>query len=156
MSFHKVWRRKMNAIRILLKDHEEVGRLLHQYVDAGEEAYQQKQSVADRVIEAITNHARLEDEILFPALKEKGGEDGEEMALEAVEEHDLTRYLLNRLKKTKAQDKKFDARFKVLMENTHMHFLEEEREIFPKAKKILKGELEKMGKEMEALRKEMK
>jgi hemerythrin-like domain-containing protein len=149
-------RRKMNAIRILLKDHEEIGKLLHQFVEAGEEAYQQKQTIAEKVIEQITNHARLEDEILFPALKKKGGEEGEEMATEAVEEHDLTRYLLNRLKKTRAEDKKFDARFKILMENLHMHFLEEEREIFPKAKKTLKGELEKMGKEMEALKKQMK
>ena len=146
----------MNAIRILLKDHEEIGKLLHQFVDAGEEAYQQKQAIAEKVIVEITNHARLEDEILFPALKEKGGEEGEEMALEAVEEHELTRFLLNRLKKTKAEDKKFDARVKILMENVHMHFLEEERETFPKAKKTLKGELEKMGKEMEALRKQMK
>lgn len=146
----------MNAIRILLKDHEEVGKLFNQYVLAGEGAYQQKKTVADRLIEEITNHARLEDEILFPALKEKGGEDGEDMALEAMEEHDLTRYLMNRLQKTKAEDKRFDARFKVLMESSKQHFLEEEREIFPKAKKVLNGDLEKLGKEMEALKKQMK
>jgi hypothetical protein len=57
----------------------------------------------------------MDNESLFSALKEKGGEEGEEMALEAVEEHDLTRY--GRLKKTKAEDKKSDARFKVLMES---------------------------------------
>lgn len=145
----------MNAIRHLLREHEEIGKLFNQYVDAGEEAYKQKQAIADKVIEEITKHARLEDEILFPALKEKGGEEGEEMALEGMEEHDVTRFMLNRLGKTKAEDKRFDARFKALMESSKHHFMEEEREIFPKAKKVLKGELNRLGKEMEALEKQM-
>ena len=146
----------MNAIRHLLKEHEEIGKLFNQFVDAGEEAYKEKQTIAEKVIEEIGKHARLEDEILFPALKEKGGEEGEEMALEGEEEHEVTRFMLNRLQKTKAEDKKFNPRFKALMESSKHHFMEEEREIFPKAKKVLKGELERMGKEMTALEKQMK
>jgi hemerythrin-like domain-containing protein len=146
----------MNAIRHLLKEHEEIGKLFNQFVDAGEEAYQQKQTIAEKVIEEIEKHARLEDEILFPALKEKGGEEGEEMALEGEEEHEVTRFMLDRLRKTKAEDKKFNPRFKALMESAKHHFMEEEREIFPKAKKALKGELNRLGKEMEALEKQMK
>lgn len=146
----------MNAIRVLLRDHEEIGKLFNQFVEAGEEAYKQKQTIADKVIDEITRHARLEDEILFPALKEKGGEEGEEMALEGMEEHDVTRFMLDRLKKTKAEDKKFNPRFKALMESSKHHFMEEEREIFPKAKKTLKGDLERLGKAMQALQKQMK
>jgi hemerythrin-like domain-containing protein len=145
----------MNAIQLLLRDHNEIQKLFNLYVEAGDDAHKQKETIAERVIEKITRHARLEDDILFPALKEKGGEEGEEMALEAVEEHDLTRYLMGRLKKTKAEDTKFDARFKVLMESAKHHFMEEELQIFPKAKKTLKGELERMGKEMQALEKQL-
>lgn len=147
---------EMNAIRHLLKEHEEIGKLFNQFVDAGEEAYKEKQTIAEKVIEGIEKHARLEDEVLFPALKEKGGEEGEEMALEGEEEHEVTRFMLDRLKKTKAEDKKFKARFKALMESSKHHFMEEEREIFPKAKKTLGSELNRLGKEMAALEKQMK
>ena len=146
----------MNAIRHLLREHEEIAKLFNQYVAAGEEAYKEKKAIADKVIEAITRHARLEDEILFPAMKEKGGEEAEELAIEGMEEHDVTRYMLDKLRKTKPEDKKFDPRFKMLIESAKDHFKEEELEIFPKAKKTLKGELNRLGAEMAALEKQMK
>jgi hemerythrin-like domain-containing protein len=146
----------MNAIRVLLKDHEDIGKLFSQFVEAGEEAHKQKQAIAARVIEEITKHARMEEQTLFKAMQEKGGEEAEEMALEGREEHDMARFLMDRLKKTKAEDKRFVPRFKALMEASRNHFLEEEMEIFPKAKKVLKGDLERLGKEMQALKKQMK
>ncbi len=68
----------------------------------------------------------------------------------------MAEFIMNRLKKTKPADKNFDARFKVLMEYIKTHFAEEEREIFPQAKEALGPELTRLGKEMEALDKEMK
>ena len=146
----------MNAIRHLLREHEEIAKLFNQYVAAGEDAYKQKKAIADKVIEAITRHARLEDEILFPAMKEKGGEEAEELAIEGMEEHDVTRFMLDKLRKTKPEDKKFDPRFKMLIESAKDHFKEEELEIFPQAKKTLKGDLDRLGTEMAALEKKMK
>ena len=146
----------MNAIRNLLSDHEEVYKLFNQYVDAGEEALQKRQSIMEKVIQEITENARKEEEILFPAFQEKGGEEAEELVLEGTEEHRVAEFIMNRLKKTKPKDKNFDARFKVLMELIKTHFAEEEREIFPQAKKALGAQLNQLGKEMEALDKEMK
>lgn len=146
----------MNAIRNLLTDHEEVYKLFNQYVDAGEEAFQKKQSIMEKVIEEIMENARKEEEILFPAFKEKGGEEAEELVLEGTEEHRVAEFIMNRLKKTNPEDKNFDARFKVLMEFMKTHFAEEEREIFPQAKKSLAAELTQLGREMEALEKKLK
>lgn len=145
----------MNAIRHLLKEHEEIGKLFNQFVEAGDEAYKQKQTIAEKVIEEISMHARLEEEILFPAMEEKGGEEEKEMVQEGIEEHHVTRFMLDRLEKTSPEDETFNPKFKALMESTKHHFMEEERDIFPKAKKLLKGELDRLGEEMEALEKEM-
>jgi hemerythrin-like domain-containing protein len=41
------------------------------------------------------------------------------------------------------------------MESTKHHFMEEERKIFPKAKKVLQGELDRLGEEMDTLEKQM-
>ena len=146
----------MNAIRHLLKEHEEIGKLFNQFVDAGEQAYKQKQTIAEKVIEEISVHARLEEEVLFRAMEEKGGEEEKEMVQEGIEEHHLTRFMLDRLGKTQPEDETFNPKFKALMESSKHHFMEEEREIFPKAKKILKAELDRLGEEMEALEKKMR
>ena len=145
----------MNAIRHLLKDHEEVGKLFNQFVETGDEAYQQKQMIAEQVVEEIAKHAKLEEEVLFPAFREKGGEEAEEIVQEAIEEHPITELMIDRLQKVKPEDKRFDARFKVLMESTKHHFMEEERELFPKAKKALQGDLDRLGKEMTAFEKQL-
>ncbi len=144
----------MNAIRNLLTDHEEVYKLFNQFVDAGEEAYKKKQTIADRAIEEIMENAKKEEEVLFPAFQEKGGEEAEELVLELTEEHRVTEFIMDRLKNTNPEDKLFDARFKVLMENIKHHFAEEEREAFPKAKKALEGEMGQLLEEMEALEKQ--
>jgi hemerythrin-like domain-containing protein len=146
----------MNAIRNLLKDHEEVYKLFNQFVDAGEEAYKQKQTIAEKAIEEIMENAKKEEEVLFPAFKEKGGEEAEEMVLEGIEEHRVAEFIMNKIKKTQPEDKKFDVRFKVLMEVMKHHFQEEELEVFPKAKKVLEGELNRLGEEMDAVEKRMK
>lgn len=145
----------MDAIQHLLNQHVEIVKLFHKYVETGEHAYKQKQSIAEELIDVITKHAELEEEVLFSAFKEKGGEEAEEMVLEGVEEHEVTEFIMDRLRNASPEDKAFDAKFKVLMENIKLHFLEEEREIFPKAQKVLKGDLDRLGEEMEALEKEL-
>ena len=144
----------MNAIQHLLNQHVEIVKLFHKYVETGERAYKQKQSIAEELIDVITKHAELEEEVLFSAFKEKGGEEAEEMVLEGVEEHEVAEFIMDRLRNASPEDKAFDAKFKVLMENIKLHFLEEEREIFPKAQKVLKGDLDRLGEEMVALEKE--
>lgn len=146
---------KLNAIQHLLNQHVEIVKLFHKYVETGEQAHKQKQSIAEELIDAITKHAELEEEVLFSAFKEKGGEEAEEMVLEGVEEHEVAEFIMERLRSASPEDKAFDAIFKVLMENIKLHFLEEEREIFPKAQKVLKGDLDRLGEEMEALEKEL-
>jgi hemerythrin-like domain-containing protein len=135
----------------MLKDHEDIGKLFNQYVDAGEEAYDTKKDLAKNVIERITRHAEMEEKVLFNAFKEKGGEEAEEMVVYGTEEHQVTKFIMDRLGRTNPQDKTFDARFKVLMEGSRHHFLDEEMEIFPKIKKVLSGtELNKLGEAMKA------
>jgi hemerythrin-like domain-containing protein len=146
----------MDAIRQLLKDHEEVEKFYHQWVLAGEEAFEKKKSIAMEVIEEITHHVEKEEKVLFPAFVEKGGEEAEEMVNHGLEEHRITEFIMARLKTTNAKDKSFDAKFSALMESTKHHYEFEETEVFPKAKKALEGELKRLGEKMDALKEKRK
>jgi hemerythrin-like domain-containing protein len=146
----------MNAIRYLLKEHEEIGALFNEFADAGEEAHVQKKRIANEVIKRIAHHAKLEENILFPAFEKKGGKEAEDMVEEGLEEHQVVEFVMAHLKKLPAANKSFDAKFKVLVENAKQHFEEEELEVFPKVKKALGKDLERLGKEMAAMEKRMK
>ena len=143
----------MNAIEHLLRDHEEIEKLFHQFTEA--QQLTEQQAITQTTMGEIMKHAQLEEQILFPVLAEKGGEEGREMVREAIEQHRVTELMMDRLQKTAPDEENFDVRFKVLMESTKHHFLEEEREFFPRAKKVLEGELDRLGMEMDNFEKQM-
>ncbi len=141
----------MNAVQMLIQDHEEIRELFSQFEEAGEQTYKQKQTIAEKVIEKITTHSELEERIFYPAVRENADKETRELILEGIEEHRLADFLMKRLQEALAEDETFDARFKILTESVQDHLKEEERELFPEAKKILSGELDQLGFKMEAL-----
>ncbi len=66
----------MNAIRYLLKVHEEIGKLFSQFAEAGDQAYKQKQTIAEQVIEKMTMNAEMADEVIFPAFAKRWRRSG--------------------------------------------------------------------------------
>jgi hemerythrin-like domain-containing protein len=92
-------------------------------------------------------HTKLEEEIFYPAMREKGGELAD-MIAEATEEHHVVDLLVAELEKLNSADEQYDAKFTVLMENVEHHVEEEEGQLFPKAGKALRGELDELGDEM--------
>ena len=79
------------------------------------------------------------------------------MFFEALEEHRAAGDLvLPDLLKTDAASEKFSGRAKVLKELVEHHADEEEKEMFPRAKKLLpKAELDELGARLEARKKEL-
>lgn len=78
-------------------------------------------------------HAELEEKLIYPAIREQIDED--EKMNEALEEHHLVHVLIKELKKLKAKDAVFQAKFKVLGELVKHHIEEEEGEMLPAAQK---------------------
>jgi hemerythrin-like domain-containing protein len=103
-------------------------------------------------------HTTIEEEIFYPAFK-AGGEksDDDKMYFEALEEHRAAGDLvLPDLLSTPVGSEKFSGRAKVLMELVKHHADEEEKEMFPRSKKLLgKEELVSLGKQMAARKAEL-
>lgn len=140
----------MNAIELLKKDHQKVAGLFKQYESAGEDASSKKEELFRRIKRELDIHARIEEEIFYPAAKQVPVEEARELVAEAAEEHKQVKTLLAELAGMDAEDERFDAKMKVLKEDVEHHVEEEENEMFPKVKKGLGGDrLEDLGRRLE-------
>lgn len=138
-----------DPITIIKDDHRTVEELFKAYEELGDEAFVHKRDIADRIIENLTVHAEMEEAICYPRFKEALNDEDDKMIEEAYVEHAGAKDLLSDLSALKADDPKFDASMKVLMEQIRHHVEEEEDELLPKVKKEISEDVFKqMGDEM--------
>jgi hypothetical protein len=132
----RAWRRimpnnqKVDAVQLLKKDHTEVKELFEKFEKATDEW--KKEEIADQVDLELRVHSMIEEEILYPALRDLTPD----IVAESFEEHGVVEELLNELATMQLGDDQFEAKFKVMMENVEHHIEEEEKEMFPKAKQV--------------------
>src|SRR5690606_14216230 len=107
----------------------------------------------DRIIELLTVHTYLENEVMYPRVRELLP-DLEDDVLESYEEHHVADVLVMELSTMKPTDERFDAKTTVLIENVDHHIDEEEEDWFPKVRDGLgRKVLQEIGAEMEEARK---
>lgn len=142
-----------DAIVLLKQDHKEIRRLFREFQQAGEDATARKGKLVDQIIEALTVHTYLENEVMYPRVRELLP-DLEEDVLESYEEHHVADLLVVELAAMKPSAERFDAKTTVLIENVSHHIEEEEEEWFPKVRDGLgRKALQEIGAEMLAARK---
>ena len=136
----------MDAFSLLKADHREVAELFDELESASGKS---KLSVFAQIKTALDLHAHIEEKFFYPALEEP--KQTHDITLEAYEEHDVVKKLLQELNRAKAVNDEWEAQTKVLRENVEHHVEEEENELFPKATKVLsRDEIETLGEEMQA------
>ena len=148
----------MNAIELLKNDHETVKDILNQLSETTERAVKKRAELLARLEMELTIHTSIEEDILYPAYREAGGKEQEQMYHEAKEEHRAVDSLvLPDLKATEPGTVEFAARVKVCQEMLEHHIEEEEQEMFPQAKKLLgNARLEELGQQMQQMKQAMK
>ncbi|WP_273822334.1 hemerythrin domain-containing protein [Pseudomonas asplenii] len=148
----------MNAIELLKADHEKVKTLLTQLSESTDRAQKKRTELLQKLELEVTIHTQLEEEILYPAFKEAGGRQQEQMYHEAKEEHrTVDSLVLPDLKNTSPTTPEFAGRVKVVKELLEHHIEEEENEMFPEAEKLLgKEKLESLGEQMQLLKASLK
>ncbi len=126
----------MDAITLLRSDHKTVEQLFKRFEKAGDRAYVEKRQIVDRIIEELSIHAAIEEQVFYPVARETVPAT-EDIALESLEEHHIVKWLLSELTDLDPQHERFDAKVTVLMENVRHHVEEEESEFFPKVREQL-------------------
>jgi hemerythrin superfamily protein len=141
-----------DAIVLLKADHKAVKRLFREFEKAGDEATKQKGDIVRRIIEELTVHTYLENEIMYPEVR-KLLPELEDDVLESYEEHHVADVLCMELWSMDAADERFDAKTTVLIEVVEHHIEEEEDEWFPQVRDGLgRKQLQDMGARMQEAR----
>jgi hemerythrin-like domain-containing protein len=138
----------MDAITMLKDDHKAVEQLFKRFEKAGPRAYVEKRDIVDRIIEELSVHAAVEEQLFYPVARATvpGTED---LALESLEEHAVAKWVLADLEKMSPEDERFDAKVNVLIENVRHHIEEEEQDLFPMVRDELgRNDLSELGEAM--------
>ncbi|MDI5941539.1 hemerythrin domain-containing protein, partial [Micromonospora sp. DH15] len=134
------------------EDHKEMRRLFRAFQDAQDGPASQRQKLVGQILEALTVHTYLENEVMYPEVR-KLLPDLEDDILESYEEHHVADLLCAELATMDADDDHFNAKTTVLIENVEHHVEEEEQEWFPKVREALgRKQLQEIGERMLALR----
>ncbi len=143
-----------DAIVLLKNDHKEIRKLFTQFEKAGENAHAAKGKLVDRMIELLTQHTYIENEVMYPRVRALLPEL-EDDVLESYEEHHVADVLVVELAAMKPDAERFTAKTTVLIENVRHHIEEEEQEWFPKVREGLgRTVLQDIGAEMIEARKQ--
>jgi hemerythrin superfamily protein len=142
--------RQRDAISILRADHKLVDDLFKQYEKSRSDT--RKQALVDQICSALTVHAKVEEEIFYPAMR--GAQKDQDMMDEADIEHASAKELIAQLEAGKPGDDHYDAKVKVLGEYIRHHVKEEQGEMFPKAQKS-KLDLMQLGSEIDTRKAEL-
>ena len=139
----------MDAIVLLKNDHKTVEKLFKQFEKAGDDAKATKRELVDQIVEELSVHAYIEEQIFYPQAR-TAAPDTEDHVLESLEEHHIVKWVLEELRDMDPSDERFDAKVTVLMENVRHHVEEEEQDWFPEVRKEMgRKRLQELGEQLE-------
>jgi len=143
-----------DAIEQLMADHKNVKKLFKEFDKIKEEegAEDERAELAHQICSELTIHTQLEEEIFYPACREAIKET--DLLDEAKVEHASAKELIAQIESMQPDDELFNAKVTVLGEYVNHHVEEEEKELFPQAKKA-KLDTQSLGQEMLELREEL-
>ena len=124
----------LDAIALLKQDHRTVEDLFAQFEKASGDG--RKQTIAEQICLELSVHAKIEEEIFYPACEGKVEED---LLKEAYVEHDGAKLLIAQIMAGEPSDEFYDAKVTVLQEQIEHHVEEEEKRMLPGRRAVPAG-----------------
>jgi hemerythrin-like domain-containing protein len=146
-----------DAIALLKEDHKKVKGLLGDLEKSSMRTGPRAQKLVMQIDKELEIHTTIEEEIFYPAFRDAvRSKDDKKMYYEAKEEHHVVKLVLPEVKEGGLAIEEFAAKCKVLKELVEHHADEEEKEMFPEARKVLsRPELQELGERMAMRKKEL-
>ena len=104
----------MNIISTLTTDHRNVDALFTRFEQTDPDDHEALGHVRDQILEHLAVHAEIEEQTLYPALRDAATDD----VLEALEEHHAVKAVLAELERMAPSHERFRAKMQVVIENS--------------------------------------
>jgi hemerythrin superfamily protein len=142
-----------DAVTMLKQDHEVVRGLLGQFETA---TGARREKLRMQIEQELKVHTTIEEEIFYPAYREASRKkDDKKLYFEAVEEHHVVDMVMPEVSDAESPEE-LKAKAKVLKDLVEHHAEEEEKEMFPRARKVMsKEELRDLATQMEQRKAEL-
>jgi hemerythrin superfamily protein len=114
-----------NILSLIEAEHRQVEKL---FAEAEKADANELYECFNQIYKALTLHARTEELVFYPAMREY--EETEQYIEEAEAEHEEAKILLEEIKSLKPTDSEFKTKIKSLKKAVQHHVEEEENEIF--------------------------
>ena len=141
----------MNAIDLLEAQHREVEDLFAKLERTKDAAA--KEAIFVELADNLAIHTTIEERHFYPAVRDKGAEDG---AFETFEDHLTIKRALNALLDLDVEDEAFTEKLDILQAEVEHHVEQEEGDLFPRVMRLFdENELEDIGDAMSAEQSEL-
>jgi hypothetical protein len=138
-----------DAISMIRMDHTHVIATFHRYRIDGSPS--RKRAIADAIGLALEIHARIEEEIFYPAMRRVDPD----LVDKSIPEHNDMRRLIAGLRELEPTDPAFDRAMMELMRDVMRHVADEETMLLPDAERVLADQLPELGARMTRRRLEL-
>ena len=124
-----------DALDLLDADHQAVREMFRAYRElaANDAPEARRKALAEQICMELTIHAKLEEELFYPPVREAIRDD--DLMDEAEVEHASARDLIVQILSMDPHEELYDAKVTVLGEYIEHHVREEREEIFPKVRR---------------------
>jgi len=138
----------MRATDVLKIAHEYLRKLFAEH--HGSDA-DKKREIFRTIKKELEIHARIEEELFYPAVVKVRSGEARAIVRDGLEEHQILEGLLAEIDQMDAKDDRYDERITALRESVERHLRDEEERIFAQALSHLsEARLEKIGSDMQA------
>jgi hemerythrin-like domain-containing protein len=119
----------MEPARLIKQDHRRVKVLFRRFEQA--KSTGERQKVGEEIIEELSVHAAIEEQLIYPLIRNANASRGARAVLNALEEHHAMKLVLAELDAMKASDERYAAKLHVVREAVESHIEEEESTLLP-------------------------
>jgi uncharacterized membrane protein len=137
-----------NAITMIKADHDKVEDLYQCYQNLDGRPAEQR-AIVQHLCHELEVHAKLEEDIFYPAVQAKLGENGTSLVQEGVKEHNTMKQLISQLQMGDLAVADYDSTVHKLMRGVQHHVREEENDMLPQAAQHMGDDLERLGMQMQ-------
>jgi len=136
-----------DALALLKEDHDNVRELLSKLEEAGGKS---RSATLKTIEHELKVHTKIEEDIFYPAFREAAEkEEDSKLYFEALEEHHVVDLVLPEIMDTDPSADEFPAKAKVLKDLVEHHAEEEEKQMFPRARRLMeKEQLRELGQQL--------